>query len=143
MNNSEKRIVPVIIAAIIDDKERFLMTKRIHLDPEDYSAYHNAWQLPGGGIEFGETPAKTLIREIKEELMVEIEIIQLIPKIYSRIRKNWQGIFIVYLCKLKNQQAKIILNEEASEYKWYTINEAKKLKTLPGTREIIKDAIKI
>ncbi len=47
-----KKIFPVVIAAIINDEKKFLMTKRVHLDPEDNDYYHNAWQLPGGGIEF-------------------------------------------------------------------------------------------
>lgn len=78
----------MVIAAIIKGN-KFLMTKRVHLDPEDYQAYHNAWQLPGGGVEFGEKPEETLHREIKEEIGAEIKIITLLPKIYTRLRKNW------------------------------------------------------
>lgn len=133
------KIAPVIIAAIVKDK-KFLMTKRIHLDPEDYKSYHNAWQLPGGGMNFEETPEEALHREIKEELGVKIKIIRFVPKIYTEVRKYWQGLFLVYVCKLVNEDAKIILDKEASEYGWYTIEEAKKMKSLPGTIEIMKDS---
>lgn len=136
-----KTIVPVVVAVITDDRGRFLMTKRVHLDPEDYKIYHNAWQIPGGGIEFGEKPEESMIREMKEELGSDVQIIRLLPKIYTEVRKNWQGIFIVYICKLKSPDTKIVLNEEASEYGWFTLDQAKKLKTLPGTIKIMLDTL--
>ncbi len=134
----KNRITPVIIAAIRKDTT-FLLTKRIHLDPEDKKLYHGPWQLPGGGLEFRESPEQTLYREIKEEVGVEIKIIRLIPKIYTEVRKNWQGIFIVYVCKMVDESALIKLNEEASEYGWFTLSEALKLKTLPRIIEMIGD----
>lgn len=134
------RIVPVIIAAIKKDY-RFLMTKRIHLDPEDKKIYHGAWQLPGGGLEFGEKTKEALHREILEETGMHIEIIKLLPKIYTEVRRNWQGLFIVYLCKLVNENEEIKLNEEASEYGWFTYTEAVRVKTLPGTTQIMNDIL--
>ncbi len=136
------KIVPVVIAAI-KKGNKFLMTKRIHLDPEDYKTYHGAWQLPGGGIEFGETPRQAIHREIKEEIGIDIEIIKLLPEIYTQVRKNWQGIFIVYLCRMKKPEAEISLNDEASEYSWNTLEQARKLKTLESTTEIMQDALYI
>lgn len=135
------RIVPVIIAAIRKDNT-FLLTKRIHLDPEDKKLYHGAWQLPGGGLEFGENTHQCLHREIKEEVGVEIEIIALIPRIYTEVRRNWQGLFIVYVCKLLDKETEIKLNNEASEYGWFTLEQTLKLKTLPRTTEMIKDVLK-
>lgn len=134
-----KQITPVIIAEI-RKKNQFLLTKRIHLDYDDNKLYHGAWQLPGGGLEFGESPEQTLHREIMEEVGVKIKIIKLFPKIYTEVRKNWQGIFIVYVCELNDDENKIVLNDEASEYGWFTLDQAMKLKTLPSTIEMIKDA---
>ena len=135
-----RKIITVVIGAI-KKGDKFLMTKRVHLDPEDYGIYHGAWQLPGGELEFGEKPEETLRREMKEEVGIEVKIIKLFPKIYTEFRKNWQGIFIIYLCRLKNSRAKIILNDEASDYAWHTVEEAKRLKTLAGTTQIMADAI--
>lgn len=134
----KNHIVPVIIAAI-KKNNTFLMTKRIHLDPEDKKIYHGAWQLPGGGMEFGETPEKTLHREILEEVGVKIKIVKLVPKIYTEVRDYWQGLFIVYACELNDDENNIKLNDEASEYGWFTLDQAKNLKTLPSTIEMIED----
>lgn len=138
----KNRIVPVIIAAIKKNNS-FLMTKRVHLDPEDKKFYHGAWQLPGGGMEFGESTEQTLHREILEEVGVKIKIIRLIPKMYTEVRNHWQGLFIVYVCELKDNENKIKLNDEASEYRWFTLEQAKKLRTLPSTVQMIEDSIKV
>lgn len=137
----QHRITVVVIGAVRKD-DKFLMTKRIQIDPEDFKSYHGAWQLPGGGMEFGETPEATLYREIQEETGVEIEIVKLVPKIFVRSRKNWQGVFIVYVCRMKDQKAKIKLNAEASACGWYTLEQAKKLKTMAGSTEIIEECTK-
>ncbi len=135
----KKQIIPVVVAAIINQKNQFLLTKRSEIDEEDSQSYRDYWQLPGGSVEFGEKPEETLHREMKEELGTQVNIISLLPKIFTEIRQNWQGVFIVYLCQLKNPHAKIILNSEASEYGWYTLDEVLKLNTLPGTTAIIKE----
>lgn len=46
-------------AIIRDEQNRILMV---------YEA--DSWDLPGGGVEFGETPKQTLVREFKEELAI-------------------------------------------------------------------------
>ncbi|MBU1246192.1 MAG: NUDIX hydrolase, partial [Patescibacteria group bacterium] len=50
-----------IKALIVDDKKRFLLVK------ED----NGTWDLPGGGLDFGEDAKSCLKREIKEETGLE------------------------------------------------------------------------
>lgn len=135
-------IKPVVIVLIKKDN-KFLMTKRVSFDPKDKEFYPYVWQFPGGGLEFGENPEETAKREMIEEIGTEIEIISLIPKIYTEVRNNWQGVFICFLCKLKNEKSKIILNDEASEYNWFELNEISKLKLMPRTFEMALEAEKI
>lgn len=51
-----------IKALICDEQEKFLLVK------ED-SGY---WELPGGGLDFGETPQACITRELKEEMGIEV-----------------------------------------------------------------------
>ncbi len=127
-----KRIVPIIIG-IIYRNNTFLLTFRHGNNEEKWA--NNHWQFPGGGIEFGETPEKALIREMKEETGLDVSIRYLVPRIISRKRSEWQGILISYVCDYLHGQ-KIILNSEASTYGWYTAAEIRKLRTLPGTYEL-------
>lgn len=58
-----------VTAAIIVHDNRVLIARR---GPGQKLA--GKWEFPGGKIEAGETPEACLVREIKEELGVEIEI---------------------------------------------------------------------
>ncbi len=59
-----------VVAAIIFNHNEVLIAKR---NKEKYLG--GFWEFPGGKIEKGETPEESLIREIKEELDIEIKII--------------------------------------------------------------------
>ena len=78
-----------------------------------------------------------------EEIGTEIEIISLIPKIYTEVRDQWQGIFICFLCILKSESSNIVLNNEASEYNWFTLEEISQLELMPQTFVMAKEAEKL
>ena len=64
---------PCVIAAIVNSEKKVLVGKR--------SDRPNAWQLPQGGIDPGETPVKALFRELREEIGTDdITIIKTIPQ---------------------------------------------------------------
>jgi 8-oxo-dGTP diphosphatase len=67
-----KSLPIVVAAAIIQQEEKFLLTRR---KPE--SDLGGLWEFPGGKKESGETLEGCLRREVKEELGVEISELQL------------------------------------------------------------------
>lgn len=70
-----------VACAIILNKGNVLVAQRSEL-----MSLPLKWEFPGGKIEDDETPEKCIIREIKEELNIEIEIIQkLEAKIFDYI----------------------------------------------------------
>ncbi|MBI4973139.1 NUDIX hydrolase [Candidatus Roizmanbacteria bacterium] len=135
-----KKIVPVAIAIIYNKKtNKYLMTQRKEIDRDDVD-YGHCWNFPGGGIQWGEDPKVALTREINEELNVEINILTLIPRIFSPIRNNWHGLLICYLCEMKDIDAPIVLNHESMDHGWFSLEEIKKLKTLPLAYDVAIEA---
>ena len=64
-------MINVSCAIIIDDENRVFVAQRsteMHLPLK--------WEFPGGKVEEDETAEESLVREIKEELGIEIEIIR-------------------------------------------------------------------
>lgn len=64
-----------VVAAIILADNKIFATQR------GYGEFKDGWEFPGGKIEPDETPEHAIIREIKEELDTEIEVIQLLDTV--------------------------------------------------------------
>ncbi|WP_413670622.1 (deoxy)nucleoside triphosphate pyrophosphohydrolase [Mucilaginibacter sp. Mucisp86] len=77
------------------------------------------WEFPGGKIEPGETAEACLIREIKEELHVAIEILKPLPA-NTHHYPNVTIQLIPFVCRITNGE--IILKEHL-DFKWLSKNE--------------------
>jgi len=133
-----KQIFPVVIGAVVKEN-KILLTKRQDWDLAEYQKIKNSpWQIPGGGLEFGETVEECVIRELKEETGLDVQIVRLIPKVYSSLQGSWHGLFICFVCKMKDPSQPVVINDEASAWRWCTLEETKKLKSLPLTYTIAK-----
>ena len=116
-------------ALILDDQKRFLLVK------ED----NGLWELPGGGIDHGDTPLETIKREIKEEM--GIDVLEINPKIqYFVIAKALDSVWkssVFYLTKLKSLN--FTPTDECRELKFFTIKEAQKVESYPVVKAFIKE----
>ena len=77
------------------------------------------WGLPGGSLDPGETVHEALLRECKEELGVDIEVLYL-SGIY--FHKAYDSHTIIFRCNILGNPS-IRLSEEHSEYKYFALNE--------------------
>jgi len=82
--------------------------------------YNGFWVLPGGHVERHETVEDALRREMREELGIDVEIIDMIGVFSDPDRDPRQTISIAFLCRPKSKDIK--LNFEASEHKWFDVN---------------------
>lgn len=62
------KIVHVAAAVLTRPDHSFLLGQR---GPDTF--YSGYWEFPGGKVEDGETPAQALVRELREELAIEVE----------------------------------------------------------------------
>jgi 8-oxo-dGTP pyrophosphatase MutT (NUDIX family) len=70
-------------AVLIQRDDKLLLIKR------DKTGKPTYYVLPGGGIEAGETPAQAGIREMREELGVDIRVVSAVKNDKSLERETW------------------------------------------------------
>lgn len=110
----------ITVKGIVILNNQILLMRRIR-PSSDGLGY---WELPGGGLEYGETPNQALIRELKEETGLDIIIIK--PAYtFTKIREDYQTIGIGYLCIPKNNHVQ--LSNEHDDYLFASIDKAKEL----------------
>jgi len=100
-------------AFIVNSKGKVLILKR-----HAKSTKSQMWDFPGGRLNFTESLRGGLLREVKEEVGLDIIIISLPLSIVCFLRdidRNTQITRIIYLC---SASGKLILSKEHSDSKW-------------------------
>ena len=107
-------VIDVTCALIIDSQRRLFTAQRSHI-----MSFPLKWELPGGKVESSESPEECLIREIKEEFDINIEIIESLPSnIHSYPTITIR--LIPFICKHTNGE---ITLKEHTNFKWLNTNE--------------------
>lgn len=90
-----KPIVLVAAVALIDDGNRVLIAER----PVGKSMA-GLWEFPGGKVEPGETPEAALMREVKEELGIDVCLECLAPfNFASHSYETFHLLMPLYICR--------------------------------------------
>lgn len=111
-----------VVAAIIQKENKILATKR------GYGEFINMWEFPGGKIEPGETKKQALVREIKEELNIEINV----DKFALDIEYQYPNFYLFmscFMCSIKEGSIELL---EHNDGKWITKEELNTLNWLPA-----------
>ncbi len=91
----ERPIVLVAAVALVDPDGRVLIAQR----PEG-KAMAGLWEFPGGKVDPGETPEEALIRELKEELDIDVTASCLGPFTFaSHAYDDFHLLMPLYLCR--------------------------------------------
>ena len=122
-------MINVVAAVIKDENGKILITQR-----NLKKAHGGLWEFPGGKIETNETRENAIIREIKEELDVDIEVESyLSEKVFNYPEKDIN--LIVLECKKINGEIRLLEHED---YKWVSKNELDNFKFAPADLFIIE-----
>lgn len=88
----------------------------------------NLYTVPGGHVELGETLEDALVREVKEEVGLDIDVIELVSVqqvIYpAEFWKRAHFIFFDFLCRTKGDEQAIPDRDEIQEVVWVSPEKA-------------------
>ena len=136
---SDKDLVTVSALVLLDQDKRILISER----PKG-KFMQGFWEFPGGKLEKGENPEICLIREIKEEIGVDLENFCFSPLIFTLNEyENFDVLLLLFICR---EWEGIVSPKENQNIKWVFVNKLFDCNLLPGDQKLIpyiRDAIKI
>lgn len=85
----------VVAAALIDDEGRVLLQQRAA-----GRQMAGLWEFPGGKVEAHERPEEALVRELQEELGIEVDEARITPASFATGRIGERDLLLLlYLCR--------------------------------------------
>ena len=118
-----------VVCAVIVNKGRIFACQR------GYGEWKDWWEFPGGKIESGESPEEALLREIREELSIDISI----DRHLTTVDYDYPDFHLTmhsYLCHLKDDIQPHLLVQEVA--RWLGKDNLEEVKWLPADVEVIK-----
>ncbi len=91
------------------------------LGPENHKG---RWALIGGYLDWNETVEEGIIREIKEEIGIDAEVVKLFG-VYSDPKRdpgNLQNVAIIFLLKLLARDF-VLKKDEVADLRWFPLNK--------------------
>lgn len=123
-----------VVAAIIIKDNRILCTQR---SKHKYSYISEKFEFPGGKIEEGETEVEALIREIQEELSIDI-VVQSKFLTIEHVYPDFAIKMHSYICNSKSEVIKFL---EHINHCWLHKEELMKLDWAAADLPIVKKLI--
>jgi mutator protein MutT len=118
----------IVVAAVIAENGRFLLTRRqagVHLE------HH--WEFPGGKVDAGESHADALRRELREELDVDIVVGDLVLSTTHAYADRTVALNF-YRCRLSGQPKPAL----GQDMRWVPRAELAGLQLPPADAELIR-----
>ena len=117
-----------VVAAIIKKEDKIFITKR------SYGEFKDMWEFPGGKIEAGETREEALVREIKEELELDINKLEYLTTVEYDY-PNFHLTMDCFICEICGGE--LVLNAH-NDAKWVSLEELSSQKWVPADIEIVE-----
>jgi 8-oxo-dGTP diphosphatase len=129
-------LVLVAACALIDADGRVLIAQR----PAG-KAMAGLWEFPGGKVEAGERPELSLIRELKEELGIDVKEECLAPLTFaSHLYPDFHLLMPLYVCRRWDG---IVQAREAQRLKWVWPRDLRSYPMPPADEPLIPHLINL
>ena len=114
----------------VNEKRQILLFLR---DDLPHLPYPNTWDVPGGHVEEGETAAQCIVREMKEEMGLDLEGFELFSL------KEFSDRLEYTFWKRADLNIEDIILQEGQRLQWFTEQEAGATELAYGFNEIVAD----
>ena len=129
---------PIVgVAAVVIEDDRVVLVRRG--SPPAYGE----WSLPGGAVEPGETLEQAVVREVKEEIGLEVEVVELVA-VLDRIFLDPEGevqfhyVLMDFLCRRKG--GRLRASSDAISCAQVVFEALSRYRLTQETREVINRA---
>jgi 8-oxo-dGTP diphosphatase len=130
------KLLLVAACALVDADGRVLIAQR----PAD-KAMAGLWEFPGGKVEAGETPEQSLIRELREELGIDISASCLAPLAFaSHSYPDFHLLMPLYVCR---RWQGTVRGLEGQALKWVRAKDLRNYEMPPADEPLIPPLIEI
>jgi len=128
--NEGASLLLVVAAALVDGEGRVLLQERAA-----GRSMAGLWEFPGGKVEPGETPEAALIRELAEELGIDVEAACLAPAAFaSEALGDRHLLLLLYVCRKWRGVPRAL---DAAALRWARPLEMHALAMPPADRPLI------
>ncbi|MDB3914673.1 8-oxo-dGTP diphosphatase MutT [Alphaproteobacteria bacterium] len=125
-----KKLQLVVSIALINENDQILISKRPK--KKFLSGY---WEFPGGKVEKNEVPENAIIREVKEELDIDVNNKCIAPLSFSEFGyAEFQLLLLLYVCRRWEGEPRPM---EQNEIKWVKANMLRQFKMPPADDSLI------
>jgi len=107
----------IVTAAVIEDRGSVLISQR-----KKDANQGLKWEFPGGKLEDGESPEECIIREVKEELNIDIEVDRILKAVSHRYNERFI-LLLAYLCRHVGGVPKTL---DCKSFSWVPVRELMK-----------------
>lgn len=128
--NLGKKMKTIHVSAAIIYKEN-----KIYATRRGKGTFKGLWEFPGGKREDGETGEETVIREIKEELDVEIKV----ESYLATIEYQYPDFFLMMDCYIASIIKGHLTLKEHDDAVWISLEEIDSLQWLPADEKVVKE----
>ncbi len=115
----------------VNNEIKYLILKR-----SENQIYPGIWQMVTGTIRKNEKAFETVLREIKEETLMRPKRLWVVPFVNSFYSYQKDLICMVpVFCAEVEENAKVVISDEHTEYRWVDVQEANDLFAWDGQRK--------
>lgn len=125
--NSELKVLDVVAALIMDEYGRVLATQ---CAPHKHGG---GWEFPGGKIEPGEEAAAAVVREIAEELSLNVEV----GRLLHTVEWDYPAFHLRMFCYVCRVLAGELSLKEHVAARWLTADELQAVDWLPADVDVL------